>query len=103
MELDAKVVVDLVKSNAVTNKPFAPLLYDCRCLLTRFLQVQVVRVYREGKRCADALARWGGTMAEVFAVFDNPPSPNILYLVNMDNVGMYVNRISRTDLTSSMR
>lgn len=37
MELDAKVGVDLVKSNAVTNKSYAPLLYDCRCLLTRFL------------------------------------------------------------------
>jgi len=60
-------------------------------------------VYRKGNRCTDALARWGGTMAEVFVVFDYPPSPNILYLVNLDTVGMYFNRITETDLTSSMR
>ena len=36
VELDAKVVVDLIKSNSATNKSHAPLLYDCRCLLTRF-------------------------------------------------------------------
>ena len=63
----------------------------------------MIHVCREGNRCADALARWGGTVAEVFVVFDYPPSPDILYLVNMDTAGMYVNRITETDLTSSVR
>ena len=94
VELDAKVVVDLINSNVATNKPYAPLLYDCRYLLTRFIQVQVVHVYREGNRCADALAKWGSNMTEAFAVFDRPPSSDVLYLVNMDNVGMFVNRVS---------
>ena len=71
-ELDAKVVVDLIKTNAATNKPYAPLLYDCRYLLTRFTQVQVVHVYREGNCCADALAKWGSNMLEGFVVFDRP-------------------------------
>ena len=102
MELDAKVVVDLVKSNAVTNKPYAPLLFDCRCLMRRFLQVQVTHVYREGNRCADALTRWGGSMAGIFVVFDQPPSSDILYLVNLDMAGMYMNRITETVLTSSV-
>ena len=100
VKLDVKVVVDLIKSNATTNKPFAPLLYDCRCLLTRFIQAQVVPVYREGNRCTNVLARWGSTMAEAFAVFDNLPSPDVVHLVNMDNVGMFVNRITELDLTS---
>ena len=60
----------------------------------------MVHVYREGNRCANALARWGSNMAKVFAVFDNPPSPDVMYLVNMDNVGMFVNRITELDLTS---
>ena len=60
-------------------------------------------VYREGNRCMDALAIWGGTMVEVFVVFNYPPSPDILYLVNLDTAGMYVNRITETDLTSSVR
>ena len=103
MELDVKVVVDLIKSNATTNKPYAPLLYDCRCLLTRFIQVQVVHVYKKGNRCTNALARWGSNMAKPFAVFDNPPSPDVVYLVNMDNVGMFVNRITELDLDSTLR
>ena len=61
VELDAKVVVDLIKTNAATNKPYAPLLYDCMYLLTRFNQAQVVHVYREGNCCADALAKWAVT------------------------------------------
>lgn len=39
----------------------------------------------------------------VFVVFDYPPSPDILYLVNIDTVGVYFNRIAETDLTSSVR
>ena len=102
VELDTKVVVDIVKSNVVTNKPYAPLLYDCRCLMRRFLQVQVIHVYREGNRCADALARWGSSMAGIFVVFDQPPKSDILYLVNLDMAGMYVNKITEAVLTSSV-
>ena len=103
MELDAKVVVDLVNSNVDTNKPYSPFLCDCRCLLRRFLRVQVVHVYREGNRCVDALARWGSTMNEDFVVFGSLPSPDVLYLANMDIAGMYLNRITETSLTSSVR
>ena len=88
VELDAKVVADLLTTNGVTNKPYSPLLPDCRCLLRRFLRVQVVHVYREGNRCTDVLARWGSNMNEDFAVFDSPPSPEILCFVNMDIAGM---------------
>ncbi|KAL0006134.1 hypothetical protein SO802_013695 [Lithocarpus litseifolius] len=59
VELDARVVIDLINSNVDTVKPYSPLLYDCRCLLRRFPQAQVKHVYREGNRCADALANWG--------------------------------------------
>ena len=91
------------KSNAATHKPYAPLLYDFRCLLTRLIQIQVVHVYREGNRWADALAWWGSNMAEAFVVFDSPPSPDVVSLVNMDSVGMFVNRIAELDLNSTMR
>ena len=66
VELDVRVVVDLVNFNVDTNKPYFPLLCDCRCLLRRIPWVQVVHVYREGNRCTDALARWGSTMEEDF-------------------------------------
>ena len=72
-------------------------------LLTRFIQIQVVHVYREGNRCADAIVRRGSTMAEAFVVFDNPPSLDVVHLVNMDNVDMLVNRMTELDLTATMR
>ena len=94
LELDAMVVVDLIKSNAATNKPYAPLLNDCRYLLTRFIQVLVVHGYGEGNLCADALAKWGSKMLEAFVVFDRPPNADLLYLASIYNDGMYVNRDS---------
>ena len=38
VELDAKVVVSLITSTGGANKPYLPLLNDCRYLLGRFLQ-----------------------------------------------------------------
>ena len=100
MELDAKVVVDLIKTNAATNKPYAPLLYDCRFLLTRFTQAQVVHMYRVGNCCADALAKWGNNMLEGFVVFDRPPNDDLLYLASRDKDGLVVNRVSIMDPSS---
>ena len=34
----------------------------------------------------------GSSMAEEFLVFDNPPSPAVLYFVNIDAVGVVYNR-----------
>ena len=102
MELDAKVVVDLIKTNAATNKPYAPLLYDCRFLLTRFTQAQVVHMYREGNCCADALAKWGSNMLEGFVVFDRPPNDDLLYLASRDKDGLVVNRVSAMDPNSTV-
>ena len=108
MELDAKVVVCLITSTGGSNKPYLPLLYlpllnDCRYLLSRFLQTRVVHVFREGKRCVDALARMGSNMAEEFLVFDIPPSLDVLYFVNMDAVGVLYNRTSNSILTDRVR
>ena len=102
VELDARVVIDLISSNVDTVKPYSPLLCDCRCLLRRFPRVQVKHVYREGNRCADALARWGCLMDDAFVVFSSPPSTDVLFLVNSDLAGMYVNRTVNTGLTSSV-
>ena len=99
VELDAKVVVNLITSTGGANKPYLPLLNNCRYLLSRFLQTQVVHVFREGNRCADALARLGSSMAEEFLVFDNPPSPDVLYFVNTDAAGVLYNRTSYSVLT----
>ena len=95
VELDARVVVDLIKSNADSSKLYSPLLCDCRCLLKEFHRVQVQHVFREGNCPADALARWGCFMNNTFAVFNHPPSADILCLINSDLVGICNVRIVR--------
>ena len=57
VELDAKVIVEMLKNTNSTNIIISPLLFDCRSLLTRFTQVRVAHVYREVNRCADILAK----------------------------------------------
>ena len=103
VELDARVVVDLLNSNVDIHKPYSLLLCNCRCLLRRIPKVQVVHVYREGNRCADALARWRSMTEEDFVVFSSPPTLDVLYFVNMDMAGMYVVRSAETGLTASVR
>ena len=41
IELDAKVVVELVQSNSTSNAFYSPLLADCRSLLGRFQHCKV--------------------------------------------------------------
>ncbi|XP_065622950.1 uncharacterized protein LOC136064750 [Quercus suber] len=78
VELDAKVVISLITSIGGSNKP-------------------------EGNRCADALARMGSNMAEEFLVFDNPPSPDVLYFVNTDAAGVLYNRTTNSVLAVTVR
>ena len=47
VELDAKIIVDLLQAKSVSNKPFSPLLNDCRSLLSSFHQIRVRHVFRD--------------------------------------------------------
>ena len=38
VELDAKVIVGLLKSNIIPNSAYTPLLSDCRYLMASFLK-----------------------------------------------------------------
>ena len=105
VELDARVVVDLINSNAASSKLYSPLLCDYRCLLRGFHRVQVQHVFREGNCLANALARWGCLMDDTFVVFNHPPSTDILCLINSDlarNCNVRIVRTVCNGLTSSV-
>jgi len=53
VELDAKVIVEMVKNADNSNKKFSPLLLDYRSLMASLTQVWVAHVFREANRCAD--------------------------------------------------
>ena len=61
VELDAKVVVELLQSSKSSNNYFSSLFNDCRYLLHQFNQVRINHVFREANRCANYLVKGGCT------------------------------------------
>ena len=92
VELDAKVVIDLV---CATNTPkrYYTLLNDCRTLLTRFQGMRIKHVYREGNKCADMLARESCWLNDDFVVLESPLSNELCILLDADTAGMYSLRL----------
>ena len=75
VELDAKVVADLMNNTTSLNADFAAIVADCRQLLSQIPQVKVSHCYREVNRCVDALARLGYTTSLNVMFFNFPPPP----------------------------
>ena len=84
IELDAKVIVEMINRTYCSNRKHSPLLHDCRSLLARFTQARVVHVFREANKCTDFLARRGCSMREDFVIFDAPPSADLINLLVSD-------------------
>ena len=60
VEMDAKVIVDLVQSDNSPNKSFSSLLNDRRFLLRQLHRIKINHAFREANRCTDHLTK-GGT------------------------------------------
>ena len=73
IELDAKVVVELVRSMSPSNAFYSSLLADCRSLLGRFQYYKVQHTFREVNHVADVLAKLGCEMQVQFVILDIPP------------------------------
>ena len=73
VELDAKVVADLMNNTTSLNADFTAIVADCRQLLSQIPQVKVSHCYREANRWADALARLGCTTSLNVMFFNFPP------------------------------
>lgn len=89
VELNAKIIVDLVLSRKTTNSSYSSLLNDCRFLLDQFHQVRVSHAFREANRCADILAKGGCSLLEDFVILDSPPSESLCINLNLDASGLY--------------
>ena len=89
IELDAKVIVEVLKSTNCPNRSFTTLPCDCRCLMARFRQVRVGHVFREANKCADLLAKRGCSLMENFVVFNTSPSDDLNVLFEAEGNGLY--------------
>ena len=94
VELDAKVVMDLMLSSKSFNNSFSTLLNDCNYLLRQFNQVRISHVYWEANRCADHLAKRGYILIWNFVVLDSPNPDELCIILDSDAFGLYFLRLS---------
>jgi ribonuclease HI len=92
IELDAEMVVLLLKNPSTVNLVMEPLLSDCRHLLQLFDNPVVQHVYREANQCADALAALGLNLHVSFMDFVHPPSV-VETLLAFDKVELFCTRL----------
>ena len=91
VELDVKVVVDILHKVNYENNILSPILDDCHLLMTRFDQVQVHHIYRQANGCADGLAKLGAEQESSFSCFSCSPE-DIRSRIDFDGSGMYLVR-----------
>ena len=100
MELDAKVIVEMLNSTNCSNRKHSSLFHDRRSLLSRLTQARVVHVFREVNKCTDFVARRGCFMRENFVIFDAPPFVDLVDLLVLDVNGRSDLRLVATTLAS---
>ena len=96
VELDAKVIVDLVLSTKPSNNSYFSLLNDCRYLIRQFHWIKTSHVFREVNMCTNHLAKGGCTLSGNFVVLDSPPIDDLFIILNSDAFGMYSVRLLST-------
>lgn len=98
VELDAKVIVDLILSSNTSNRAYTPLLNDCRYLLSHFQCYKINRVYQELNRCVDLLAKEACSCLTAFVVLDNPHLVSLCSILDSDAFGLYSLRLLASTL-----
>ena len=93
VELDAKIVVDLLHSSKAPINSFSSLLNDCRYLLRQFHQARIRHIFREANRGENYLIKGGCTFAGTPVVFYFPYSEELCNILNSDASGLYSFRL----------
>ena len=91
IQLDAKVVIDLVRKESSNLNSLDALVDDCKEGLKQIPNVKIMHCFREGNKCADNLARQGALLDQDFVVFIHPP-PEVELLIRLDTVGTMYDR-----------
>ena len=86
VELDARVVSDLMNHNGGSNEVNSSFVADYRLLISQMLQVKVNHCYREANHSADGLARLGTKHDDDILYYNSPP-PTILNIFLSDMYG----------------
>ena len=92
IEIDAKVIVDVLQNSEYVNHIVSPILDDCRNLMTRFQQVQVKHCYRQVNHCTDLMARLGAEQELEYRLFSSP-TVDLAKALEDDCNGVFSNRL----------
>ena len=87
IELDAKLIVDLLQKTDGHQNCIDALVSDCKTELGNIPRVQINHCYREANKCADALARRGALFSQDFVIFLDPPA-EVSLLFSLDSAGV---------------
>ena len=85
-ELDAKLVIELLKKDMENPNGVGILVADCKEGMKKIPLVRIQHCYRETNKCADVLARRGASLAQDFTIFMDSPS-DVAFLLNLDSTG----------------
>ena len=87
IELDAKLIVDLLQKSDDPRNCIDALVSDCKTELGNIPRVQINHCYREANKCANALARRGAMLSQDFVIFLDP-STDVSLLWSLDFAGV---------------
>ena len=91
IELDAKLIVDLLQKSDGHRNCIDALVSDCKTELENIPRVQINHCYYEANKCADALARRGAMLSQDFVIFLDAPA-DVSLLLSLDSAGMAYDR-----------
>ncbi len=74
IEIDALMVVFFLALSSIPHPSLRTLVDDCRFLLQRIPHKELKHVFREANKCADRLAKLGGSQDDDFVVLNTPPT-----------------------------
>ena len=83
IELDAKLVMDLLQNEEGRKNGNEVIIADCREGLKKIPRVRVQHCFREANMCVDALTRRGTFLFQDFVIFHSPHLMFLFWLVLM--------------------
>ena len=91
IELDAKLVIDLLEKDGDYPNGNDIIVADCREGLRKFSSVKIQHCFRELHKGTDALARKGALFSQDFTVFSQLPM-DVALRISLDSAGTFYNR-----------
>nr|POE92799.1 hypothetical protein CFP56_06768 [Quercus suber] len=93
IELDAKLVMDLLKKPGRSLNGNDVIVADCKENLKKIPRTIIKHYFREANKCTDALARRGALLSQDFLSFSFPPS-DVALLLSLDSAGTMSHKLS---------